>query len=426
MQDESDERDLRKRAMDELGDAVAYAKELGAAKLKDGQWFLALLSKVNRAYDRNARAEYFQKKYPGLPRDEIADKLISVATRYAAIVGGATGAAATAGQIALPASGGVSAVTLIGGIGAEMLTLGAIQMRLVLDMATVYDLGLDAEDPEDALMVFGYALGVAPVELVGKGLKVPVRAVTTSAVKKYVSKGTLKTLQSAGKRVGVKILQRTVVKYAVPIASAGIGSAYNYVTTRSIGEIAKRHMRDRGKVTEELRAIVSRRVAYDLVVPAAVWFTAQADGRLTAKERELYKAMLTRMSVEEHMPEDFERLVADKEGLLEAVASIEDRDAVADLVELVVLMAIYDGALAPEERDWLVCVADRACVPLDIGEVERRAEEYQAVVREDIFKKTSGSVGKLFTRTTGSAERARQRLSSLLRGSAVEPGLEEG
>jgi uncharacterized protein (DUF697 family) len=197
-----------------------------------------------------------------------------VATRYAAIVGAVTGAAVTAGQIAIPASGGVSAAMLVGGIGAEMVTLAAIQMRLVLDMSVVYDLKLDPDDPEDILTVFGYALGVAPADLLGKSFHVPVRAVTTGAVKKHISKGTLKAVQKIGQRLGVRILQRTLVKYAVPPAGAGVGSAYNYVTTKSVGEIAKRRMRDRGKVTDELRAVVSKRNAYDLVVPAAVMFTA--------------------------------------------------------------------------------------------------------------------------------------------------------
>jgi hypothetical protein len=41
-------------------------------------------------------------------------------------------------------------------------------MRLVLDLSVVYDLQLDLEDPEDVLMVFGYALGIAPTEVLGR------------------------------------------------------------------------------------------------------------------------------------------------------------------------------------------------------------------------------------------------------------------
>ena len=80
----------------ELEEAKKFAKTLNIDDIKSGQWFIALLQKVVQNYDRNARAEYFQQKYPGLPPDEIADILTSVTVRYATIAGAVTGAAATA------------------------------------------------------------------------------------------------------------------------------------------------------------------------------------------------------------------------------------------------------------------------------------------------------------------------------------------
>jgi uncharacterized protein (DUF697 family) len=56
----------------------------------------------------------------------------------------------------------MTAAIFVGAIGAEMLYLAQIQMRLVLDLSVVYDLQLDPEDPEDVMMIFGYALGVTP------------------------------------------------------------------------------------------------------------------------------------------------------------------------------------------------------------------------------------------------------------------------
>ena len=100
-------------------------------------------------------------------------------------------AAATANQIAALSSAGMTAALFIGSIGAEMLYLARIQMRLVLDLSVIYDLQFDPEDPEDILMIFGYALGVTPTEMLGKGIQVAAGAATKGAVKKYISKGTL-------------------------------------------------------------------------------------------------------------------------------------------------------------------------------------------------------------------------------------------
>ncbi len=194
-----------------------------------------------------------------------------------------------------------------------MLYLAQIQMRLVLDLSVIYDLQLDAEDPEDILMIFGYALGVTPTEMLGKGLQAAARAATKGAVKKYISKDTLKAVQKFASRLGFKILQRTILKYAVPVASAAIGSSYNYVTTKSVGRIAKAHLKNRGKVTDELRILVSRKNIYDLAFPAAVMYVAQVDGYFSQKEKELYKAMLSRMSFDEHTQAEFQKLIASKD-----------------------------------------------------------------------------------------------------------------
>ncbi|MBN2267298.1 MAG: hypothetical protein JW725_03070 [Candidatus Babeliaceae bacterium] len=67
----------------ELEEAKDFAKTLNIDDIKNGQWVIALLQKVVKNYNRNARAEYFQQKYPGLPPDEIADILTSVTVRYA-------------------------------------------------------------------------------------------------------------------------------------------------------------------------------------------------------------------------------------------------------------------------------------------------------------------------------------------------------
>jgi len=377
----------------ELDDAKNLAKTLNLEEVKSGEWFIKLLQQVVRAYNRNARATYFQKKYPGLPPDDIADILTTITVRYATIAGAVAGAAATANQIAALSSAGMTAALFIGSIGAEMLYLSQIQMRLVLDLSVVYDLQLDLEDPEDVLMIFGYALGVTPTEMIGKGLQIAAGAGAKEAVKKYISKGTLQALQDFARRLGFKVLQRTILKYAVPVASAAVGSSYNYATTKSVGRIAKAHLKNRGKVTDELRILVSRQHIYDLAFPAAVMYVAQVDGQFSAKEKELYRAMLSRMSFDEHTQVEFQKLTAKEENILEAIGNIEDEEVRRSLMETLVLMTIYDGELAEKERGFLVGAAERLNVPLDIAEVEQRTRDYQIIVQKNFFEKTAEITG---------------------------------
>lgn len=409
-----DDENLKSQVVKELEQAKALAKSFDFEQVKNGEWFVALLRQVITAYDRNARAVYFQKKYPGLPSDEIADILTSVTVRYATIAGAVAGVAASANEIAALASGGMTAALFVGTIGAEMLYLSSIQIRLMLDMSVLYDLQLDPDDPEDILMIFGYALGIAPTEIIGKGLQVATRAGTKNAIKKVVTKGTREALLKFGKRLGFKILQRTVIKFAVPVASAAMGGGYNYLTTKSVGQIAKLHFKNRGKVTDELRAAISRQNTYELAVPAAAMFMAQVDGNVSPKEKELYRAMLSRMSFAEHTPADFQRLVNNEQSILDAVSQIEDVELRKVLIELLTLMAIYDGVLVDEEREFLLNAAERLGVSLDIEQVEKRTKEYQVIVEKNVFEKTAGAVGSAAVTAIGTTGKAANKLKDVL------------
>ena len=413
-----DDEHVKAQVSKELEDAKTLAKTLNFEEVKSGEWFIKLLQQVVRAYDRNARATYFQKKYPGLPPDEIADILTSVTVKYATIAGAIAGVAATADEIAAIGSAGLTAALFVGTIGTEMLYLSKIQMRLVLDMSVLYDLQLDTEDPEDILLIFGYALGVAPAEALGKELQVAARAGTKGAIKKVISKETLESLIKFAKKLGFTILQRDIIKFAVPVASAAVGSGYNYIVTKSVGQIAKVHFKNRGKATDELRAVISKQNIYDLAIPAAAMFMAQVDGNVSSKEKELYRAMLSRMSFEEHTPADFNRLVSEEHSILDAVSQIEDAELRKALIELLTLMAVYDGILANEEREFLTSAAERLGVSLDIEQVEKRAKEYQVIVEKNLLERTAGAMGGAAVAAIGMAGQAANRLKDAL-GKAV-------
>jgi tellurite resistance protein len=246
-------------------------------------------------------------------------------------------------------------------------------------------------------------MGVVPAEMVGKGLQVAARGGTQYAVKKYVSKGTLKAIQDFGKRIGIRILQKSILKYTVPVVSAVVGSSYNYVTTKSVGSIAKNHLKNRGKVTEELRQLVSRQNTYDIAFPAAAMYMAQIDGEFSAKEKEFYRAILSRMSFDEHTQAEFKKLMADEGNIINSTAQIEDDEIRSSLVEVLVLMAIYDGELVEKERDFLIKTAAELNVPLDINEVERRTGDYRVVIEKNVFQKAAGSTKESATKAAGIA-----------------------
>jgi hypothetical protein len=112
---------------------------------------------------------------------------------------------------------------------------------MVAELAKLYEVPLDDEDPEDIWIIFAYAVGGKASELAGGfGMKVG-GAATKHGIKRVISKEILKQLQAIGRMIGVKILQKTLIKYAVPVVSIGIGSTWNYFSTKAIGKIAQKH-----------------------------------------------------------------------------------------------------------------------------------------------------------------------------------------
>jgi uncharacterized protein (DUF697 family) len=65
------------------------------------------------------------------------------------------------------------------------------------------------------------------------------------AAKEVFSKEVLKATQRLARKIGVKVLQRTIVRFVVPVVSMGIGTGWNYAATRSVGKIAVRQFKRR-------------------------------------------------------------------------------------------------------------------------------------------------------------------------------------
>jgi uncharacterized protein (DUF697 family) len=236
--------------------AKKEAKELGGwNSFKSGEWLFRLIKKSFKNYWERGNAEYFYDKYKTKETEFIVKKLIEVAARNAAIIGSLTGAAVSANEIAAiiqalatPASSGASNIPLpaeiaivVAALTGEAVLLIRFQLQLVVNIAKLYKMPLDPDDPEDILTILAFAVGGAVAEEAGRlGMKVGGKAAGLAA-KSVFKKEFLVALKRIGNKLGIKILQRTIVKYVIPLASMAIGTTWNYMSTKSVGKIAQKH-----------------------------------------------------------------------------------------------------------------------------------------------------------------------------------------
>jgi uncharacterized protein (DUF697 family) len=215
---------------------------------KGGEWFLRLFAKSFRNYYERGTSEYFKHKYSSKSRDFIAAKLISVAARNSMLLGAGTGAVvSTDGIVGLLTGGeggvgvGANVAIAVAAVGGEAVSLVRIQLKLIANLARVYEVPLDPDDPEDILTIIAFALGGSVAEAAGKfGMRVGGN-VARRTIRRVISKEVLEALKSLGRKIGVKILQRTIIKYTVPLVSVVIGGGWNFVTTKTVGRIARKH-----------------------------------------------------------------------------------------------------------------------------------------------------------------------------------------
>ena len=270
----------------------------GWEAFKSGEWLTLLIHRSFKNYWERATPEYFRAKYPNCDNDEIAKRLIAVAAKNASILGGITGATVSTDEIVailtvggagvgLPANIAIAAAS----VGAEAVLLMQLQLQLIANLGKLYGAPLDPNDPEDIITILAFAVGGGAAEELGRaGMNIGGRA-AGRVVRTLFSGQRLHFVQGMGRNVGVKILQRSIVRYTVPIASIGIGLSWNYVAMRTVGRIAIKHFKERAAAAEPLAqdapldtaaagVTASAGAATEAQLPAGELSTAEAFGKV--------------------------------------------------------------------------------------------------------------------------------------------------
>jgi hypothetical protein len=177
-------------------------------------WFLILTKRVIEA---GSQARLDKYRIPGLPEEVVADQLIRNKAAVAVIIGALAGLGTSTTQLfAIPTFGATLAIW--GGVAlVEMGGLSLLQLRMVQDLSALYNVKLDPDDPQDMLTIFSFALGIKPSEALAPAVAKMAGETAKRAIKKFISKDMLKAIQRLAAMVGIRLLQRTIIKYLSPV-----------------------------------------------------------------------------------------------------------------------------------------------------------------------------------------------------------------
>jgi uncharacterized protein (DUF697 family) len=365
----------------DLDDLKAQAKATSAEDLKGGAWFAKLLRMALETYSREVNADFFFRKYPGLPADAIADRRIELAQRYAMIEGGLTASAYTAAIAAtIGSAGGASPLTLPGAaltFTVDLLYVTRLQLRLAYDLAVLYGTPVDMNDPEDLYDLIRVAFGIKA----GEALRGALPRVAPEAARqgvKAVIKGPVLAALQALPVVGQYLLQRNIVKFAVPVVGIPLSMKLNHWMTGRVGKQAREIYRDKAAILEAVERLQGRLDAEASLLLRVVWFVVHADQQLASEEAWMLKTLTAHLAGHEGTAKaiaDFQAMVNLKEGPLFRELDGLDPSMAREIFEFACVAAIVDRDLAAPEVAALQKLANALHQEFDAGALRKRAKQ---------------------------------------------------
>jgi uncharacterized protein (DUF697 family) len=339
-----------------LAEMREFAATQDRQTLESGTWFQNFIKFALRTHAKNANAAFFKSKYPGLPPDAIAEVLITSAKRYAALEGGVSAAAYSAAIASTIGSlGGSSPLTIPAALAAFAVDLSfttALQLRLAHDLAVIYGVPVDLEDPEDVWELVLVAFGVKAAELGREAVAKAAPEAVRVGVKAVLRGPVLESLKRLP-LVGKYILQRRLIQFAIPLVGIPLNAGMNWWTTSSISKRAKAIYRDKASIHEAAEKVIADDVDSMLVL-RTMWWIVQADGKVTDGEARLLRTTLTMVresGADGTALAAFESMInIDAAGLLTTIAAIPDLDTKRALYESACRTAGVDREFAAKEK----------------------------------------------------------------------------
>ncbi len=349
----SDDDDAAKEVVERQRDEMrAFVKTLSTDDIRSGSWFTKLLAHSLSTYTKKVDWAYFQDKYAGVPADAIVDQRVKMAARYAAIEGGLSASAYTGAVVAtLGSAGGASPLTVPAAFTTGLVDVAFVtqlQLRLAYDIAVLYRVPLDTSDPEDLWKLIRIALTIRSGEAVQDGMLKIVPALMRQIVKRYY-KGPVLAAARGFPFVGKYLLQRNVIKMAIPGVGIPLAVMVNRYTTLVAGRHARSVFRNEARVTEVAEGLI-RRSRHPQLLLWVAWLVVSA-GLSISDDEALLMRHLVRLAREHHqvVDEQLANLIevdpADVWALVEAEAG-----DLTDVVDAAARVAEIDGSANAREK----------------------------------------------------------------------------
>lgn len=376
------DKDTRKAVQNQIADIKNFVKGINIDEFKNGEWFAKLLTFSLDKYVQKVNADYFRGKYPNLPPDAIVQARIKLAAKYAGIEGSLTAAAYSTAVIAtLGSAGGASPVTGPAGLtafGVDLVYASQLQLRLAYDIAVLYGVPLDLDDPEDLWKLIRIAFAIQVGEDAGNAVLKGVPAVVRPVVKAIFSGPRLVAAKSLPV-IGKYLLQRNIIKISIPVVSIPLSTGVNYWMTKVTANKAREIMRKEAKMIESAKRMVNASEHCLDELLWAAWMIIAANGAQPDEAEYTLFHYLTLISSEsgvsaKTLDEIRNTVEVDYSKIWSMLSQIGDA---APIYRACTVMAAVDGKITSQEIDVLRRLADCCGEAFDEQELHEKAKQWR-------------------------------------------------
>ena len=371
--------DLRAKVRHELDKLKVLAQRVSMEEVRQGEWFARLFKFSLDQYVHDVDTAYFQELYPGSSPDAMVRARIELAARYASIEGALTAGAYNGALAATLGSRGTATPVSLPAAGAsfmlDLFFMSNLQLRLAYDIAVISGVPLDLDDPEDLWRLIRVAFVTEGRASRWEGLEKRAPAFVRPVLLK-VFNGDPAAAAKSLPAMGRFLLQRHIVKFAIPGVGVPLSIAVNYWSANVAGNQAASVFRREARIMETASQITGRAVDHSELL-WVLWLIVKADAVVHENERLLLKhvtALVGDLNSELSALAGLERTI---DFDLRSTVSIPDfvsQDKEA-LYQAGVAAAAVDGSIDDNELSRLKKIAAHCAVPFDPNAVRKLAAE---------------------------------------------------
>lgn len=371
----------REYVQTELKELKELASTINLSEFKEGLWFSKLLRHALNNYSNKVDAAYFVAKYPNLPRDGIVDRRVALAKNYAAIAGGLNaGAYSTAISATIGSVGGASPLAIPAAaisFVVDLLYTSQLQLKLSYDLSVLYEHPIDIDDPDDLIDLIKVAFGIKAGETLQSAASKLAPEATRIGVKAVASGSRLATLKALPV-IGKHLLQRNIIKFAIPVVSIPLSSGINYYSTGTIAKTAKRIYRRRAALREAAETVSLDLLEVPLLALQVVYLVAQADGEVSESEA-LFINELSSMFLENDEAisavQEFEKMINTSEPTILQRIATQQSEIKRMLFDVAVVTAASDSTVHKLEKQTLKNLAEVCDCDFRVSDIKRASKQ---------------------------------------------------